>query len=78
MKYITIKMTNVVQIQIKYISLRAQPFLLRASSPSLVCSENSEGANQKGACLCETPQEAGRSPQLQLGQVVSEASGTHQ
>ena len=44
-------MTNVVQIQRKLISSRAQPFLLRASSLSLVYSQDSEGTRPKGGVL---------------------------
>ena len=73
-----IKMINVVQIQRKQISSRAQPFLLRASSLSSVYSELRVGGDQKWACLprkCRT--KAGRFPQFQLGMLVSAESGTH-
>ena len=45
---------------------------------SSVYSQNSQGGDQKGACLWEMPQEkSSHFPHLKLERLVSEASGSH-
>ena len=74
-------MTNVVQIQRKYIPLLAQPFLFVSRAVKLtelgILSECRVGPTKRGHASEKCLKKAGRFPTLQLVRVVYEASGTH-
>ena len=78
--HLEIKMTTVAQIQIKYISLWAQPSLssrrVNLAEPDGL-SESQDITTKRGCASVKCRQKTGRFPTLQLVRMVYEASRTH-